>query len=161
MKVLSIDPGYDRLGLAVIEKIDGKKETLLHSKCVVTSRDDDFYKRLDDIVTSIKKSINEHSPDYLSIETLYLTNNQKTVMRVAEVRGAVLQCANEAELKIFEYTPLEIKMAICGHGRSDKSQIMSMIPKLIDLKNKEIQYDDEYDAIAIGLTCLAIERFKD
>ena len=160
MKVISIDPGYDRLGIAVIEKKDGEKETLLYSECIVTDRADDFYKRLNYVVTSTKSAIKKYSPAILSIETLYFTNNQKTAMRVAETRGAIIQCANDANLKIFEYTPLQVKVAIGGHGRSEKTQIIYMLPKLIDLGEKKIQYDDEYDAIAIGLTCLAIERFK-
>ena len=79
-------------------------------------------------------------------------------MRVAEVRGAIIQSARENGLEVFEYTPLQIKIAVGGHGKSDKKQIISMVPRLIDLKEKKIKYDDEYDAIAIGLTCLAIEK---
>lgn len=160
MKVLSIDPGYDRLGLAVLEKKAGEKESLAHSECVVTNKKDDFYKRLNIAVEAVKNVISTYSPQALAIETLYFTNNQKTAMRVAETRGAILQCANESNLKIFEYTPLEIKVAVTGSGKSDKGQIMSMVPRLLDLKNKDIEFDDEYDAIAVGLTCLAIERFK-
>ncbi|MAF59695.1 MAG: crossover junction endodeoxyribonuclease RuvC [Candidatus Pacebacteria bacterium] len=158
MRVLAIDPGYDRLGIAILDKDEKGLETLLFSACVTTDSKSEFPDRLNKVVLETKKAMEEFSPDALSIEKLYITKNQKTAMRVAEVRGAIIQSARENGLEVFEYTPLQIKIAVGGHGKSDKKQIISMVPRLIDLKEKKIKYDDEYDAIAIGLTCLAIEK---
>ncbi|MCX6755818.1 MAG: crossover junction endodeoxyribonuclease RuvC, partial [Candidatus Nomurabacteria bacterium] len=101
----------------------------------------------------------EYKPTALAIEKLFFTTNQKTVMGVAEARGVIVYSAIKHGLKIFEYTPPQIKIAVTGYGKSDKSAVMSMVPKLIKIE-KIIKSDDELDAIAIGLTCLACERFK-
>jgi crossover junction endodeoxyribonuclease RuvC len=149
MKILGIDPGYDRLGIAVIE---GKN--LLYSECFMTSKKDDFHTRLKEIGQKINIVVKEHSPDVMAIESLFITKNQKTAMKVAEARGVISYEASLADIPIHEYTPPEIKVAVTGHGGSDKSQIIKMIPFLLKFKVKKAQ-DDEYDAIAVALTCQA------
>lgn len=156
MKILGIDPGYDRVGIAVIEKEKGAKEILLHSECLQTSVKDDFYTRLGQVGARIKEIIEEYSPDALSIETLFITKNQKTAMRVAEARGVIMYEAIQKNIPIFEYNPLQIKIAVTGHGGSDKAQVMKMIPLLVKITSKKT-HDDEYDAIAVALTCCAHE----
>lgn len=155
MKVLAIDPGYERLGIAVLEKNESsRKESLLFSECFQTSAKQPFYDRLSLLGTEVERIIQEYSPSHLAIESLFFYNNQKTAMRVSESRGAVIYQAKKDELQIFEYTPLEIKQAITGDGRADKKQISLLLPKLITI-SKNIRYDDEFDAIAIGLTHFA------
>ena len=153
MRVLAIDPGYERLGIAIVEK-QNKKDVLVHSECFRTSAKLPHPERLRNIGNRLIEVIHEFETDSLSIETLFFTNNQKTAMRVAEARGVILYTAASHNLKIFEYTPLQIKIAVTSYGKSDKQQMMAMIPKLIKI-NKEIEFDDEYDAIACGITCLA------
>src|SRR3989338_3796087 len=154
MKILAIDPGYERLGIAVLEKLPKQKETLLYSVCVRTLKELPHAERLLKIATEVRKIIDEFEPDALAIETLFLAANQKTVMPVAEARGAVLVEAARAGLTVCEYTPLQIKMAVTGYGKSDKKQGAEMVKKLISLPSQK-RLDDEYDAIAIGLTHLA------
>ena len=84
--------------------------------------------------------------------------NQKTAIDVAGVRGMLFYIAKKHSLSVFEYTPLQIKMAVTGYGKSDKKQVTDMVTKLIKI-DKKIKFDDEYDAIAVGLTCFASERF--
>ncbi len=156
MKIVAVDPGYERLGIAVVEK--GKKnskETLLYSDCFKTSAKLPFSSRLLAIGGEIERVIKEFLPEGLAIETLFLSNNQKTAMRVAEVRGAIIYIAIQNNLKIFEYSPLNIKMATTGYGKSTKDQIIAMVPRLVENIKKDILHDDEYDAIAVGITCLA------
>ncbi len=163
MKIISIDPGYERLGIAIIEKEKTTKETLVYSTCFKTSAKLPFTSRLRLIGDEIKRLIKKFSPSALAIETLFLSNNQKTAMRVSEVRGAILYIATINNLKIYEYTPLAIKIATTGYGKSTKNQIIAMIPRLIKIDtaksgiNKKITHDDEYDAIAVGITCLATD----
>ena len=157
MILLGIDPGYDRVGIAVIEKKDKTKEVLLHSECLQTSSKDDFYTRLGQVGAKLKEIISKYSPDALAIESLFITKNQKTAMRVAEARGVIIYEAVSKNIPIFEYTPPQIKVAVTGHGGSDKTQIIKMIPLLIKMGSKKAQ-DDEYDAIAVALTCLASEK---
>lgn len=159
MKIISIDPGYDRIGIALLEKsISTKnKESLIYSECFSTPVKDDFTKRLFAIGQEVEKLIKKHKPTTMVIESLFFNNNQKTVMLVSEVKGIIKYLALKNKLAVFEYTPLQIKTAITSYGRSDKQQITAMVKNLISIK-KKIKYDDEYDAIAIGLTYFAMHH---
>lgn len=150
MRVLAIDPGYERLGIAVVEK-DRTKETLVHSECFRTSAKLPFTERLLYIGDALRRVIKEHTPDEFAIETLFFNSNQKTAMQVAEARGVVIYEAVRAGLAIHEYTPLEIKNATTGYGRATKDQVIAMVKQIISIQ-KKIEFDDEYDAIAVGLT---------
>lgn len=154
MRIIAIDPGYERLGVAVLEKLPKQKEILLYSACVQTLKSLPHAERLLKIATEVRKVIDEFEPEALAIETLFLAVNQKTVMPVAEARGAVLVEAARADLLVYEYTPLQIKIAVTGYGKSDKRQVTEMVKKLIVIPTQK-RLDDEYDAIAVGLTCLA------
>lgn len=152
MKIISIDPGYERLGIAIIEK-DGK-ERLLFSECFKTKAVLPFVDRLELVGREVARVVEEFKPQALAIENLFLDTNQKTAMRVAEVRGAILYQARLSGLAIYEYTPLQIKTAITGYGKATKGQVMVMVRKLI-AGTENIKQDDEIDAIAIGLTHFA------
>ncbi|MEX0652190.1 MAG: crossover junction endodeoxyribonuclease RuvC [Candidatus Paceibacterota bacterium] len=157
MRVLSIDPGYERLGIAIIEKTNTPKDTLLYSDCFRTDTQDSFKDRLLQIGLEIERLIETYSPNVIAIEQLFFNTNQKTALSVTEVIGVITYIAKKENLLIFEYTPLQIKSAVSGYGKSTKEQVAKMIPHLIEIR-KEIALDDEYDAIAVGLTCLASER---
>ncbi len=158
MIILSIDPGFERIGIAVIKKTHKSKDLLLYSECFKTKAILPFYERLHTIGTEIEKVIKEYEPQALAIEKLFFTTNQKTVMNVAEARGAILYCCARNGLTIFEYTPPQIKVAVTGYGKASKDMVIHMVHKLITI-NKKTNSDDELDAIAIGLTCLACEKF--
>ena len=153
VKVLAVDPGYDRCGIAILEKQNGK-EVVLHSECVRTSKDIPFIERLHTVGDAIARITKEYEPSALAMETLFFSNNQKTAIAVAEARGVISYVAACAGLPLFEYGPGAIKIAVTGVGNADKKQVMNMIPKLVVLKNTNL-IDDEYDAIAIGITHLA------
>ncbi len=157
MNILAIDPGFERVGIAVIKKESKKKDELVYSACFKTSAKVPFHERLTAIGKEIEKIIKKYKPKALAIEKLYFTTNQKTVMGVAEARGVIIYSASRNGLLIFEYTPPQIKVAVTGYGKADKNMVMSMIPKLILVKS-DSNSDDELDAIAIGLTCLACEN---
>jgi len=158
MRIISIDPGYERLGIAIIEKEKTGKETYLFSECFRTSKDEPHAKRLALIQEELKTIIETWRPTNLAIETLFLNANQKTAMSVAESRGVILATASGSGLKVFEYSPPQIKSAVCGDGKADKKSIIKMVPLLIKVP-PQVKIDDEFDAIAIGLTFFAIERF--
>jgi crossover junction endodeoxyribonuclease RuvC len=156
MKVLGIDPGYGRCGVAVLEK-NPNKHLLLYSTCIETSAKDTFAERLAQVISICEQTIDEFRPDCIAIEKLFFTNNAKTAMHVAEVRGALINMTSRAGLMLAEYTPAQIKNASTGSGRADKKQITKMLHMLVDIQ-KEIKHDDEYDAIAVGITHLAMYR---
>ena len=156
MKVLAIDPGYGKCGVAVVEK-NGGKEILLYSDCIETSAELDFPERLAVIIDECEQLMKKHAPDCVALEKLYFTKNQKTAMHVAEVRGAIISAASSAGLRIFEYSPGEVKSAATGFGGADKKAVAQMLHALVRIE-KEIRHDDEYDAIAIAVTHLARAR---
>jgi len=157
MKIIAIDPGFERVGIALIERDLKKKDTLLFSECFKTSSKLVLSERLKNIGERIEEIIKEYKPESLAIEKLFFTTNQKTVMGVSEARGVIIYCSIKNNLNIFEYTPPQIKVAVTGYGRADKNMVISMVPKLIQI-NKEIKLDDEMDAIAIGITHLSTIR---
>ncbi len=155
MRILGIDPGYERLGIAVLEKERGdKKERVLYSICFKTPASLPFSERLALIGKEVREMIEKYQPKVLSIETLFLTTNQKTVMRVAEARGVIIYEGARAGLEIFEASPPAIKVATTGYGKADKRQINKMVKILVDIDNSK-KSDDELDAIAIALTAFA------
>jgi len=158
MKILGIDPGFERLGIAVLERNKSdKKERILYSACFKTSAKLDFSERLALIGEEIKKIIKKYKPEVLAIETLFFTTNQKTVMHVAEARGVVIYECAKAGMKIFEASPPQIKIATTGYGKANKEQVMKMVKILVATKlpKKGRESDDELDAIAIALTASA------
>lgn len=156
MRVLAIDPGYGRCGVAIVEKFNGK-EILVYSACIETPAGREFSERLAAVADECARLLERYEPDALALERLYITKNQKTAMHVAEVRGALIAVAARAGVPVFEYTPSEVKAAAAGSGRADKKAIIKMLHALVKIR-KEIKHDDEYDAIAIGVTHLARAR---
>ena len=152
MRVLAIDPGYGRCGIAVLEKTS-HGEHLVYSDCIETSAKDDFSERIAAIASMVDHVLSEYAPDCMAIEKLFFAKNQKTAMRVAEVRGALIHLASEKDIPVSEYAPSQVKSATTGSGNADKRQIASMVRLLVKIE-KHIQHDDEYDAIAIGVTHL-------
>lgn len=153
MRVLAIDPGFDRCGAAVLEYVDGK-EQLLFSTCILTDKTASLPHRLATLGTELESIIATYAPTTLGIETLFFNKNITTGIGVAQARGVVLYIAELHGLTIYEHGPQEVKVAVTGYGASDKSAVYAMVTRLI--KNiPEKAKDDEYDAIAVGITTLA------
>ncbi len=155
-RIIGIDPGYGRLGIAVLEHED-RRTAVLCSDCIITPAKTDFNQRLKVIGETFDHWVTEEKPKILAVEKLFVSRNQKTASQVAAVKGAILYLAARHGLRIFEYSPVEIKTTITGFGHSDKKQITTMVERLVSLPERK-RYDDEYDAIATALTCLAREN---
>ena len=153
MRIIAVDPGYDRMGVAVLEKENGK-EKLLFSSCFVTEKSDSFGDRLGGLADNFKELIIEWKPDYCALEKLFFNKNQKTAMKVAETRGALMQVAYSQSLEVAEFAPTEVKLAVTSSGAASKAQVADMVKRLVTLDHLP-KYDDEYDAIAVGITALA------
>lgn len=151
--ILGIDPGYDRLGICILEKISNVENKIIFSTCLESDRKKEINERIFVFGKELEKIIKKYNPNELSIEKLFFTTNQKTVMGVSESRGAIIFLCQNLGLKIFEYTPLQIKMALTGYGKADKNQVYFMLKNIFKLKeNKEKKLDDEYDAVAVAYT---------
>jgi crossover junction endodeoxyribonuclease RuvC len=152
MRILAIDPGYDRLGIAVVEG-DPSRPTLVMSACVLPEKGARAG-RLAEVSGAVTMAIKKYKPDVLAIETLFFSINKKTAIGVAEARGAILAVAGLASLPVIECSPQQVKSAVTGNGGASKAAVAQMLPRLLSLPKKK-RLDDELDAIAIGITALA------
>jgi crossover junction endodeoxyribonuclease RuvC len=150
-RVLAIDPGYDRIGCAIMEK-----DKLLFSECFVPAKGE-FGERLKEIYRHCAGLIREYHPSAVALETLYFSTNQKTAIRVAEARGVLVLAAAEASIPLFEYSPQAVKIAVTGSGSAPKSGVIKMVSKIVPLPPGK-RHDDEYDAIALAIAHLAQAR---
>src|SRR5882672_5942404 len=131
MKVLAIDPGYGRCGVAVLMKENGK-ERVIYSACIETSASLPFPERLAAVVEACGMVLKKEKPGSVAIEKLYFATNQKTAMQVAEVRGALIALAAQHGLPVAEYTPMQVKAAL-GYGKADKKQVAKMLHLLVKI----------------------------
>ncbi len=152
MRVLGIDPGYDRLGLAVLEG-DPSKPSYVWSACVSPAKGV-REQRLAAVYQAVAGAIADYQPQKVSLETLFFSTNRKTALSVAEARGAILAAVGAAGLPVSEYSPAQVKLAVTGHGGADKTAIARMMPHLLTLP-PGTRLDDELDAIAVALAGLA------
>lgn len=152
MRTLAIDPGFDRMGIAVLEG-DPSRPTLVWSDCIQPEKGAPEF-RLSLIQAAVRKAILTHTPDTVSIESLFFSVNKKTALGVAEARGAILAEAGAHGLHVKEYSPQQVKLAVTGYGGADKSAVIAMIPRLLSLPPKK-RLDDEMDAIAVGICGLS------
>lgn len=146
---LGIDPGYGRLGYAFVEKSSG----VLHyvaGGLIETSSKETLCNRLLHIYSELDEMIDKHSPQEAAVEKLFFAKNTKTAIDVAQARGAVLVLLARKGLRISEYTPNEVKNAVCGSGRADKQQVQRMLSMILQ-SNESITQDDEADAAAIAV----------
>ncbi|MBX2866512.1 crossover junction endodeoxyribonuclease RuvC [Candidatus Kaiserbacteria bacterium] len=156
MRVLALDPGYDRLGVAVLERVNGK-ETVVFSDCITSDKSKESYERLFEIGGAVKDLLAEYTPEACALETLFFSRNKTTALMVSEVRGIIMYLAQESGCEVFEYNPQSIKVATTGYGKSDKKAVTDMVHMLAEGVPKDA-LDDEYDAIAVGITHLATHR---
>lgn len=156
MRVIGIDPGFGRCGIAVMDDASGKPE-LLHSSCVITHSHTPFSDRLCGVADVVSKTIERFSPEALAIEEIFFSKNQKTAIQVAEIRGVVLYLAARQHIPVTEFNPGRVKIAVTGDGRADKTQVASMLLRSINF-DRPPKLDDEFDAVALCVAFLAEYR---
>lgn len=147
MRILGIDPGFGTLGWAVIE--DGLK--LLGCGAIVSGPGESLSDRLVKIHRELDDIILHHAPAVLAMERLYFARNATTAMDVGKCIGVVLLSAGMRGLPCAEYTPLQVKRAVTGHGKATKRQVQIMVGSLYGMK-KPPSPDDAADALAVA-TC--------
>lgn len=157
MRILGIDPGTGILGFGVID-VKGQNVQLVDAGVIRTPIKEDDAVRLLTIYEELSDIIANTHPTILSVEKLFFARNVTTAMTVSQARGVVLLCAKQADMDIFEYTPMQIKQAVTGYGKADKKQVQEMVRIL--LKLQEIpKPDDAADALAAALTHSSVSRF--
>ena len=139
MRIIGIDPGYERMGVAVIKKGgtgDGEalatgKDAVLFSTCIRTSPKQSMPERLSSLGQELDAIIRKYKPDTAAIEQLYFAKNTTTALLVAEARGVIQYIIASNGLACYDYHPNTIKIAITGHGAAKKEDISFMIPRLV------------------------------
>lgn len=149
MRIIGIDPGYAIVGFGIVDYIGGKF-TVLDYGAITTDKDTPFPQRLCEIYDDYCHILDNWKPDALSIERLYFTNNQKTGIDVAQARGIIIMAAQQRNIEINEYTPLQVKQAVVGYGQAVKKQVQEMTRKILKLKTIP-KPDDTADALAMTI----------
>ena len=149
MKILGIDPGIATIGFALVDA-ENNRFRLLNCGVIETPAHTQLSERLDTIYSDLSSLIDASSPDCVSIEELFFNTNLTTGISVAHGRGVILLACHRAGLKIYEYTPLQVKQSVVGYGRADKKQVMEMVKRLCGLSSAP-KPDDAADAVALAL----------
>lgn len=158
MRILGIDPGYAIVGYGVIEKDNNGKCKVIDFGAINTPKEEDFPVRLAMIADGMKKLIASFKPDAIAVEELFFNQNITTGIAVAEARGVILCTAIQELSKVYEFTPMQIKLAVTGDGKADKHAVQFMTKMTLGLKSIP-KPDDAADALAVAL-CLAQTNTK-
>lgn len=149
MIILGIDPGIHKLGYAFLEK-NKKTIDIIEYGLITTESKNEKIERIKKIKTELTNLIKKHRPQIMGFEKILFFKNKKTAIEIAQIIGLLISIAADENLKINEFSPPEIKMAVTGYGRADKLNIKKMLQLSFKLKND--CEDDVYDALAIALT---------
>ena len=149
MIILGIDPGLAIVGWGVLEYVNARFRVLGYGS-IETPAGMETPERLRIIYRDIRSVIGKYNPDEMAIEELFFDKNITTGIRVAEARGVLLLGAQELGVKLFEYTPMQVKQAVCGYGKAEKKQVIMMVTSLLKLKEPP-KPDDTADALAIAV----------
>jgi crossover junction endodeoxyribonuclease RuvC len=149
VRVLGVDPGLGRTGVAVVDGGPGDL-TLVHSSCLSTPPGVDDAQRLFLLSGLINAVVGEYRPAFAAVERLFFSTNRSTAMRVSEARGVLLCALAGAGVPVFEYTPNEVKEAVAGYGAARKPQVLRMTRQLLSVERIDGP-DDVADACAIAV----------
>ena len=158
MRVLGIDPGFGRMGWGIIDEKSGKV-TPVEYGCLETSSKKELGERLREVHLFVVGLIEKYKPDEFAIEDLFFNTNAKTAFAVGQARGVTILAATLKNIPVGIYTPLQVKIAITGYGRAEKSQLGQMIKILLKLDTVP-KIDDTADALAIAITHAFSRKMK-
>lgn len=148
IRILGIDPGSRRTGLGFVRADGGALKHLHHT--VVATDDEDFPLRLKDIFDGVSAAISTFQPDEAAIETVFLSKNPQSALKLGQARGAAICACVNAGLPVSEYAPRQIKNAVVGTGGADKAQVQYMVGILLTLQGA--LQNDAADALAVAIT---------
>lgn len=149
MRVLGIDCGTERTGWGVIES-DGRRHSVLGHGVICTLARDPLSARLASIASGLRMVIAQHLPEAAAVEEVFYSQNVKTALKLAHVRGVALLAIAEAGVALGEYSPLEVKVSVVGYGRAEKHQVQLMVRSLTGL-GVAIESEDAADALAVAI----------
>lgn len=156
MRIIGIDPGTGILGFGVIDAMKGKAK-LVTAGVITTPAHTPLPERLEEIYNGLTEIIAETNPSVMAIEKLFFAQNVTTAMSVSHARGVAMLTGQQKNLKIEEYTPLQIKQTMVGYGRATKKQVQEMVRLQLELQVAP-KPDDCADALATALMCSFVLR---
>lgn len=149
MRIAGIDPGYAIVGFGIVDYAGSRFNTVDYG-AVTTGADKEMGERLTEIYADICYVFDKFKPDYMAIERLFFTTNQKTAIAVAQARGVIILSAVQRKIPVFEYTPLQVKQSVTGYGKAVKKQVQDMTKRILSLSEIP-KPDDVADALAIAV----------
>jgi len=149
MRILGIDPGIATIGFAIVDT-DKNRQKLIKCGVISTPAHTSLASRLELIYNDTIELLDVFKPDVVSIEELFFNTNITTGISVAHGRGVLLLACQKAGVKIYEYTPLQVKQAVVGYGKAEKHQVMDMVKRICGLSAPP-KPDDAADAVALAL----------
>lgn len=149
MIILGIDPGYAILGYGVLES-QGSHLRAIDCGVIETFVKTPFPERLERLYAGMRQLVNVYKPDHVAFEELFFYRNVTTAIQVGAGRGVALLAAQQSGLPLYEYTPMQIKLAVTGNGHADKAQVQQMVRALLALKTTP-KPDDAADALAVAI----------
>lgn len=149
MIILGIDPGFAITGYGIV-KYEGNKFSVINYGAITTKASMDFSQRLLLLSNELETVIDKYKPDMVAIEELFFNKNVKTAISAAHGRGVAMLSAARKGIEVFEYTPLQVKQAVVGYGRAEKSQVQQMVKVILNLE-KIPKPDDVADALAVAI----------
>ncbi|MFC1867138.1 crossover junction endodeoxyribonuclease RuvC [Thermodesulfobacteriota bacterium] len=157
MLVLGIDPGSRVTGYGLVEKKNNQMRCI-DAGAISSSGTEPFYERIHKIFRSMVEIMTHYQPREMAIEDLFFAKNVKSSLKLGHARGAALIAAVNCGVKIFEYTPLEVKKSVVGYGRASKDQIRAMVQIILKLRAKF--GSDTSDALAVAICHLNWTRYE-
>jgi crossover junction endodeoxyribonuclease RuvC len=158
MIILGIDPGIADTGFGIISRLGDVYKHITHGS-IKTSKSDELSQRLQDLHIELSKLIKKYKPNRIAIEQLFFAKNVKTALTVAHARGVVLLASKQANSEIYEFTPLQIKLALTGYGSADKKQMQELVKTTLNLKQVP-KPDDAADALAAAICCAQTKTYE-
>ena len=149
MRVLGIDCGTERTGWGVIES-DGRRHAVLAHGVISLYPHDPLCDRLAAVGAALRLLLAQHAPEAAAVEEVFYSQNVKTALKLAHVRGVALLAIAEAQIARGEYSPLAIKASVVGYGRAEKQQVQMMVRVLTGLQGV-IETEDASDALAVAI----------
>ena len=156
MLVLGVDPGSRVTGYGLVKKASGSL-TCIHTGTIRPPTNIPFYGRIYEIFRAMVEIMTVHRPEEMAIEDIFFAKNVKSSLKIGHARGAVLIAGMQCGIKIFDYSPLEIKNAVVGYGRAPKEQVRSMVQVILRLR--ESPDLDASDALATAICHLNWARY--
>jgi crossover junction endodeoxyribonuclease RuvC len=153
MKVLGVDCGTERTGWGVIES-DGRRHAVVAHGVIKLSPKDPLAGRLATIAAVLRDLLAMHAPECAAVEEVFFSQNVKTALKLAHVRGVALAVLAESGMEVGEYSPLSVKTSVVGYGRAEKHQVQLMVRQLTGLAHA-IESEDAADALAVAI-CHAV-----